>query len=176
MLMRTDPFRELDRLTQQMLRADGTATRPAVMPMDAWRDGDTFQVEFDLPGVAVDSIALDVERNVVTVRAERPRSTAVPSCWPRNVRGEYSAGDSCWATISTPRESTRATTRVCSPCGSRSPRKPSRARSRSAIQVAIDRPSTPDRCGGRHAQYLGNHHRQRPAPRRRAVPRSDHRG
>lgn len=72
MLMRTDPFRELDRLTQQMLRADGTATRPAVMPMDAWRDGDTFQVEFDLPGVAVDSIDLDVERNVVTVRAERP--------------------------------------------------------------------------------------------------------
>ena len=40
--------------------------------MDAWRDGDTFQVEFDLPGVDVDSIDLDVERNVVTVKAERP--------------------------------------------------------------------------------------------------------
>ena len=48
MLMRTDPFRELDRLTQQMF---GTTTRPAVMPMDAWRDGDKFVVEFDLPGV-----------------------------------------------------------------------------------------------------------------------------
>ena len=72
MLMRTDPFRELDRLTQQMFRDDGTLARPAVMPMDAWRDGDTFQVEFDLPGVAVDSIDLDVERNVVTVKAERP--------------------------------------------------------------------------------------------------------
>ena len=72
MLMRTDPFRELDRLTQQMFGTDGTLARPSVMPMDAWRDGDTFQVEFDLPGVEVDSIDLDVERNVVTVKAERP--------------------------------------------------------------------------------------------------------
>ena len=71
MLMRTDPFRELDRLTQQVLGASGTLARPAVMPMDAWRDGDTFHVEFDLPGVDPGSIDLDVERNVVTVRAER---------------------------------------------------------------------------------------------------------
>ena len=69
MLMRTDPFRDLDRLTQQVL---GTAARPAVMPMDAWRDGDRFIVEFDLPGVDEDSLDLDVERNVLTVRAERP--------------------------------------------------------------------------------------------------------
>jgi len=72
MLMRTDPFRELDRLTQQMFGTDGTLARPSVMPMDAWRDGDVFHVEFDLPGVDRDSIDLDVERNVVTVRAERP--------------------------------------------------------------------------------------------------------
>lgn len=69
MLMRTDPFRELDRLAEQVL---GTRTRPAAMPMDAWREGDTFEVEFDLPGVSAESIGLDVERNVVTVRAERP--------------------------------------------------------------------------------------------------------
>ena len=70
MLMRTtDPFRELDRLTQQVF---GTAARPAFMPMDAWRDGDTFYIEFDLPGVRADSIDLDVERNVLTVRADRP--------------------------------------------------------------------------------------------------------
>ena len=68
-LMRTDPFRELDRWTQQVL---GTAARPAVMPMDAWRDGEQFIVEFDLPGVSADSLDLDVERNVLTVRAERP--------------------------------------------------------------------------------------------------------
>src|SRR6478752_1884386 len=75
MLMRTDPFRELDRLTQQIWGTQGTPgtlARPGVMPMDAWRDGDTFQVEFDLPGVSPDSIDLDIERNVVTVKAERP--------------------------------------------------------------------------------------------------------
>ncbi|WP_304502943.1 Hsp20/alpha crystallin family protein [Candidatus Mycobacterium methanotrophicum] len=68
-LMRTDPFRELDRWAQQVL---GTAARPAVMPMDAWREGDKFIVEFDLPGVNPDSLDLDVERNVLTVHAERP--------------------------------------------------------------------------------------------------------
>ena len=68
MLMRTDPFRDLDRLTQQVL---GTAARPTVMPMDAWRDGDAFHIAFDLPGVHTDSIDLDVERNVLTVRADR---------------------------------------------------------------------------------------------------------
>ncbi len=71
MLMRTDPFRELDRITQQVFGADGTLARPSVMPMDAWRDGDMFHVEFDLPGIDPDSLDLDVERNVVTVRAER---------------------------------------------------------------------------------------------------------
>src|SRR5689334_4956100 len=69
MLLRTtDPFRDLDRLTQQLM---GTTNRPAVMPMDAWREGDRFVIEFDLPGVAKDSIDLDVERNVLTVSAER---------------------------------------------------------------------------------------------------------
>ena len=73
MLLRTtDPFRDFDRLTQQLF---GTTNRPAVMPMDAWREGDTFVIEFDLPGVAKESIDLDVERNVLTVRAERvPRN------------------------------------------------------------------------------------------------------
>jgi HSP20 family protein len=69
MLMRTDPFRELDRLAQQVL---GTAARPAAMPMDAWQQDQEFVAAFDLPGVNVDSIDLDVERNVLTVRAERP--------------------------------------------------------------------------------------------------------
>ena len=68
MLMRTDPFRELDRLTQQVL---GTAARPAAMPMDAYRKGTAFYVHFDLPGINPDSIDLTVEQNVLTVRAER---------------------------------------------------------------------------------------------------------
>jgi HSP20 family protein len=68
MLVRTDPFRDLDRLTQQLL---GTATRPAAMPMDAYRKGDTFYIHFDLPGVSAESIELTVEQSVLTVRAER---------------------------------------------------------------------------------------------------------
>ncbi|HXF02664.1 MAG TPA: Hsp20/alpha crystallin family protein [Arthrobacter sp.] len=68
MLMRTDPFRELDRLTQQVF---GNQARPAAMPMDAWREGDQFVVELDLPGVDPSTIDLDVERNVLTIGAER---------------------------------------------------------------------------------------------------------
>jgi len=67
MLMRT-PFRELDRLTQQVL---GTNARPAAMPMDAYRHGDSFYICLDLPGVDAGSIDLTVEQNVLTVRAER---------------------------------------------------------------------------------------------------------
>jgi HSP20 family protein len=70
MLMRTDPFRDLDRLTQQVF---GTAARPAAMPIDAYRRGEEFVVELDLPGVQPDSIDLTVEKNVLTVHAERRR-------------------------------------------------------------------------------------------------------
>ncbi|MFH9425223.1 Hsp20/alpha crystallin family protein [Streptomyces sp. NPDC017529] len=68
MLMRTDPFREMDRLTQQVF---GTTARPAALPMDAYRSGDEFVIHFDLPGVDPQAIDLDIERNVLTVRAER---------------------------------------------------------------------------------------------------------
>ena len=72
MLMRTDPFRELDRVTQQVF---GTPSRPAAMPIDAYRSGDEFVVQFDLPGVEVSSIDLTVEKNVLTVHAQRQRSS-----------------------------------------------------------------------------------------------------
>ena len=68
MLLQHDPFRELDRLTQQVL---GTAARPSGMPLDAWRIGDEFVVELDLPGVDPEKLDIDVERNVLTIRAER---------------------------------------------------------------------------------------------------------
>ena len=71
MLMRTDPFRDLDRLAQQLVGAS-TSTRPSVMPLDAWREGDAFVLEFDLPGVQPETLDIVVERNVLTVRAERP--------------------------------------------------------------------------------------------------------
>ncbi|MEV8593283.1 Hsp20/alpha crystallin family protein [Streptomyces sp. NPDC052012] len=68
MLMRTDPFRDLDRLTQQVF---GSAARTSAMPMDAYRAGDEFVVHFDLPGIDPETIDLDVERNVLNVRVER---------------------------------------------------------------------------------------------------------
>lgn len=71
MLMRTDPFRDLDRLAQQVF---GTPARPAAMPIDAYRQGDEFVVQFDLPGVDAQSIDLTVEKNVLTVHAQRRRS------------------------------------------------------------------------------------------------------
>ncbi len=87
-LMRTDPFREMDRLTQQVF---GTVARPALMPMDAWRDGETVAVEFDLPGVDPGSIDLDVERNVLTVRADRPmRETTGEQLASERPRGLFS--------------------------------------------------------------------------------------
>jgi HSP20 family protein len=75
LLRNTDPFRDFDRISQALLGATGTTNRPAVMAMDAWREGERFVIEFDLPGVSPESIDLDIERNVLTVRAERvPRN------------------------------------------------------------------------------------------------------
>jgi HSP20 family protein len=67
MLMRFDPFRDLDRVTEQMLGGG----RVPVMPMDAYRRGDEFVVELDLPGVDARSIDLTIEKNVLSISAER---------------------------------------------------------------------------------------------------------
>ncbi|MCY0944806.1 Hsp20/alpha crystallin family protein [Streptomyces antarcticus] len=71
MLMRTDPFREMDRIVQQMSGASGTWSKPSVMPMDAYREGEEYVIAFDLPGVDREAIDIDVERNMLTVKAER---------------------------------------------------------------------------------------------------------
>ncbi|MCH0541769.1 Hsp20/alpha crystallin family protein [Streptomyces sp. MUM 203J] len=71
MLMRTDPFRDLDRLAQQLLGQSGTWSQPTAMPMDAYREGDHYVIAFDMPGVSPDAIDVDVERNMLTVKAER---------------------------------------------------------------------------------------------------------
>jgi HSP20 family protein len=67
-MLMLDPFRHLDRLAEQVL---GTVAHPAAMPLDAWREGDEYIVALDLPGVDPGSIDLGVEKNVLTVRAER---------------------------------------------------------------------------------------------------------
>ncbi|MEW1648673.1 Hsp20/alpha crystallin family protein [Streptomyces sp. NPDC091219] len=71
MLMRTDPFREMDRIVQQLSGTSGTWSKPSVMPMDAYREGDQYVIAFDLPGVSTEAIDIDVERNMLTVKAER---------------------------------------------------------------------------------------------------------
>jgi HSP20 family protein len=69
MLMRFDPFRELDRWTDQVNQVARQATSP--MAMDAVRHGDQVFVNFDLPGVDPDAIDLTVERDTLTVTAVR---------------------------------------------------------------------------------------------------------
>lgn len=73
-MLRFDPFfRDFGRLTQQLLGSTvGTPARPALIPADAWREGDRFVVQLDLPGVKADSIDIQVEQGALTVRAERP--------------------------------------------------------------------------------------------------------
>ncbi|WP_116375414.1 Hsp20/alpha crystallin family protein [Mycobacterium sp. MFM001] len=72
-MLRFEPlFRDLDRLTQQLWgNTVGTATRPAAMPMDVWREGDKYVVELDLPGIKPDSIDITVDHDALTVKAER---------------------------------------------------------------------------------------------------------
>ena len=74
MLLQNSPFRELDALFNQSgprstSRSAWVSGRP--MPMDAYRRGDNVWVHLDLPGVTADSIDIAVERNVLTVTAER---------------------------------------------------------------------------------------------------------
>ncbi|WP_042391634.1 Hsp20/alpha crystallin family protein [Streptacidiphilus carbonis] len=116
MLMRTDPFRDLDRLAQQFLNPGptGTWSRPSPMPMDAYRTGDQYVVCFDLPGVDPQALDIDVERNMLTVKAERrPRHEGEDVVWdlterplgvfsrqivlsdtldPEGIKAEYDAG------------------------------------------------------------------------------------
>ncbi|WP_043473908.1 Hsp20/alpha crystallin family protein [Kitasatospora sp. MBT66] len=87
MLLRTDPFRELDRLTQQFLNTTGTWSRPTPMPLDAYRADDEYVICFDLPGADPEAIDIDVERNMVTVKAERrPRQEGEGGVWELSER------------------------------------------------------------------------------------------
>ena len=72
MLLRFDPFRDFDRLAEQMLGSSRTA-RP--MPMDVYRSGDHYVLHFDLPGIDPGPVDLSVEDNTLTVRATRPART-----------------------------------------------------------------------------------------------------
>jgi HSP20 family protein len=70
MLVRFDPFRDFDRLANEVF---GAARTPAPMPMDCLRTGETFVVRFDLPGIDADSLEVSAENNTLTVHANRRR-------------------------------------------------------------------------------------------------------
>jgi HSP20 family protein len=69
MLLRFDPFRDIDRLANEIL---GAPRVPQPMPMDCYRHGDTFFLHFDLPGIDTDTLDVTEENNTLTVRAQRP--------------------------------------------------------------------------------------------------------
>jgi HSP20 family protein len=70
--MRFDPFRDIDRLAEQVLGSGvGTTRAPRFMPMDVYREGDHFVLLVDLPGVDPDSIDVHVDNGMLTIKAER---------------------------------------------------------------------------------------------------------
>jgi HSP20 family protein len=71
MLMRFDPLHDIDRLARLLTPPAATARPTTAMPMDAYRDGDRLVIHFDLPGVSPEQIELTVDRDSLTVRAER---------------------------------------------------------------------------------------------------------
>ncbi len=66
MLMRFDPFAEFDRLNRDLFGG-----RTSAMPVDAYKLEDRFYLHFDLPGVDPDSIDITVEKQTLTIAAER---------------------------------------------------------------------------------------------------------
>ena len=91
-LVRSDPFRDVDRLVQQLWSAQQGGQRPMAMPMDAYRKDDSFLLQLDLPGVDPESIELTVEDNVLSVSANRPApppSDGIESVFAERVFGTF---------------------------------------------------------------------------------------
>lgn len=75
-MLRFDPFRDFDRLTEQLLGAQsGSPRTPRFMPMDLYRSGDHYVLHADLPGVDPGSIDVNVENNTLTLKAQRSERT-----------------------------------------------------------------------------------------------------
>jgi HSP20 family molecular chaperone IbpA len=113
-VLRFDPFRDFDRLAEQMFSAELRGT-PRSVPMDAYRRGDKFLIHLDLPGVDPDAIELTVEQNVLTIRlsgVSNPRKVTRYSS--ANGRRALSRASSCSARASIPTASKPTTIRACS--------------------------------------------------------------
>jgi HSP20 family protein len=91
-VLRFDPFRDLDRLTEQMLGAPTASARvPRFMPMDLYRSGDHYVLHADLPGVDPGSVDVSVDNGTLTIRAERSGRTEESVEWLASERfvGSY---------------------------------------------------------------------------------------
>lgn len=93
-MLRFDPFRDLDRLTEQLLGVSagapsGSARAPRFMPMDLYRKDDAYVLTADLPGVDPESLDVAVDNGVLTVEAERPSPSVDGAQW---IAGERFAG------------------------------------------------------------------------------------
>lgn len=86
-MLRFDPFRDLDRMTEQLLGATSQATRvPRFMPMDLYRSGDHYVLHADLPGVDPGSVDVNVDNGTLTIRAERSARSEQDVQWLANER------------------------------------------------------------------------------------------
>ncbi len=75
-VLRFDPFRELDRMTEQLLGVPaGSPRSPRFMPMDLYRSGDHYVLHADLPGVDPGSVDVSVDNGTLTIRAQRSART-----------------------------------------------------------------------------------------------------
>ena len=78
MAMSYDPFGELDRLAGSLLQ---NRPGPRFMPVDLYRDGDRYVLSADLPGVDPGSVDIDVDGQLLTMRAQRTAGTADGAKW-----------------------------------------------------------------------------------------------
>ena len=91
-MLRFDPFRDFDRMTEQLLGGPAANVRtPRFMPMDLYRSGDHFVLHADLPGIDPGSVDVSVENNVLTIAAERSERTEEGVQWIASERftGRY---------------------------------------------------------------------------------------
>lgn len=86
-MLRFDPFRDLDRMTEQLLTATGAPNRvPRFMPMDLYRAGDHYVLHADLPGIDPGSVDVSVDNGVLTITAERSAHSGEDVQWLANER------------------------------------------------------------------------------------------
>lgn len=71
MLVRWDPFEEMNRLSDHFFGGRGLAKQPFRVAVDIREEGDAFYVDAEVPGLAAKDVKVDVEKNILTISGER---------------------------------------------------------------------------------------------------------